>query len=87
MADDIRRPVEALADSPYLMIGLDGTSDHSQPMTAQLDKRCERQILVLRNKQNRLAPGGPAMAQFSSKGTICSRASTSSAEPRKPIPP
>ena len=69
MADDIRDKMwKALADSPYLMIGLDGTADHSQPMTAQLDKHANGAFWFYTNKQNRLAPGGPAMAQFSSKG-------------------
>jgi general stress protein 26 len=69
MADDIRKLMwKALADSPFLMIGLTGTDDHSQPMTAQLDKDADGEFWFYTNKQNRLAPGGPAMAQFSAKG-------------------
>ncbi|TPG18537.1 general stress protein [Sphingomonas koreensis] len=69
MSDDIREKMwKAMADSPFLMIGLENTADHSQPMTAQLDKDADGKFWFYTNKQNRLAPGGPAMAQFSAKG-------------------
>ncbi|MGN6375605.1 MAG: pyridoxamine 5'-phosphate oxidase family protein [Sphingomonas sp.] len=69
MADDIRKTMwKALADSPFLMIGLTDTDEHRQPMTAQLDKHADSEFWFYTNKQNRLATGGPAMAEFSSKG-------------------
>jgi general stress protein 26 len=69
MSDEIRQKMwKAMADSPYVMIGLTDNHDHSQPMTAQLDKDADGKFWFYTNKQNRLAPGGPAMAQFSSKG-------------------
>ena len=56
-----------MADSPFLMIGLtDG--GHSEPLTAQLDKDQVDTIFFFVGKDNRLAKGGAAMAQFVSKG-------------------
>lgn len=54
--------------SPFLMVGLDGNDDHSLPMTAQLDKDADSAFWFYTSRDNRLAPGGPAMAQFSAKG-------------------
>ena len=69
MSDEIRQKMwKAMADSPYVMIGLTDNHDHSQPMTAQLDKDADGKFWFYTDKQNRLAPVGPAMAQFSSKG-------------------
>lgn len=71
MADDqdifetFRSKLEA---SPFVMIGLDETPDHSQPMTAQLAKGETRAIWFFMGRDNRLAMGGPAMAQFAAKG-------------------
>lgn len=69
MSDEITRKMwKAMADSPYLMIGLTGTSDHSQPMTAQLDEEAHGYFWFYTNRQNKLAGGGEAMAQFAAKG-------------------
>ena len=69
MPDDIRKTMwEAMADSPYLMVGLVADGEHSQPMTAQLDEDAHGKFWFYTNKQNRLAGGGRAMAQFASKG-------------------
>lgn len=56
-----------LADSPFVMIGLhDG--GHSIPLTAQLDEDQVDTLFFFVGKDNRLAQGGAAMAQFVSKG-------------------
>lgn len=57
-----------LADSPFLMIGLDGGGQHSEPLTAQLDQDQVDTLFFFVGKDNRLAGGGRAMAQFVSKG-------------------
>lgn len=57
-----------LEDSPFLMIGLDETPDHSQPMTAQLADGRDRTLWFFMGRDNKLAMGGPAMAQFVAKG-------------------
>ena len=63
---------KALAKSPFLMVKLDDSQDHALPMTAQLDKEegpaHGGAVWFFTDKNNRLAPGGLAMAQFSSKG-------------------
>lgn len=69
MAESIRKTMwEAMEDSPFLMVGLTGSHEHSEPMTAQLDKNADGCFWFYTRKDNRLAPGGPAMAQFASKG-------------------
>jgi general stress protein 26 len=55
---------EAMADSPYVMISLDGSDDHSEPMRAQLDKDADGHFWFYTTKTNRIAAGGTAMAQF-----------------------
>ncbi|MBY8825804.1 pyridoxamine 5'-phosphate oxidase family protein [Sphingomonas colocasiae] len=54
--------------SPYLMVGLEDGHRHSVPMTAQLDKHADSAFWFYTATDNRLAPGGPAMAQFAAKG-------------------
>ncbi|MEO5493789.1 MAG: pyridoxamine 5'-phosphate oxidase family protein [Sphingomonas sp.] len=56
-----------LADSPFVMIGLDD-GRHSEPLTAQLDEDQVDTLFFFIGKDNRLAGGGQAMAQFVSKG-------------------
>ncbi|MFY9349999.1 pyridoxamine 5'-phosphate oxidase family protein [Sphingobium sp.] len=56
-----------LSESPFLMVGLIGSTEHSLPMTAQLDPAANHCFWFYTSKDNRLAPGGPAMAQFSAK--------------------
>lgn len=56
-----------LSESPYLMIGLENGHDHSIPMTAQLDKDANHAFWFYTSRDNRLAAGGPAMAQFAGK--------------------
>ncbi len=57
-----------LADSPFVMIGPMDGSQHSEPLTAQLDKDQVDTLFFFIGKDNRLAGGGKAMAQFVSKG-------------------
>lgn len=59
----------ALAFSPFLMVRLQGSSEHSLPMTSVLDEDIQPEtIWFFTTKDNRLAAGGPAMAQFVSRG-------------------
>lgn len=58
---------EKMAKSPFLMVGLIDGGQHSLPMTAQLDPDVEGKFWFYTSKDNRLAPGGPAMAQYASK--------------------
>lgn len=63
------RFVEALKSGPFVMIGLDDTPDHSEPMTAQVGPDGNAATLwFFTTTDNRIAIGGPAMAQFASKG-------------------
>ena len=69
MSDDIKQQFwKALAASPYLMVGATGEREHHIPMNAQLDKDANSAFWFFTATDNRLAAGGPAMAQFASKG-------------------
>ncbi|MBB6427544.1 pyridoxamine 5'-phosphate oxidase family protein [Sphingopyxis sp. JAI128] len=69
MSDDIKQQFwKALADSPYVMLGATGERDHHIPMNVQLDKDANSAVWFFTSADNRLAGGGPAMAQFASKG-------------------
>lgn len=57
-----------LADSPFVMIGPIDGSRHSEPLTAQLDEDQVDTLFFFIARDNRLAAGGGAMAQFVSKG-------------------
>ena len=59
---------KSLKHSPFVMIGLDDTPDHSQPMTAQIDGEDRETLWFFTGRDNRMAIGGPAMAQYVSKG-------------------
>jgi len=59
---------EKMSDGPFLMIGLTSTHEHSEPLTAMLDEDQVDRIYFFVGRDNRLAKGGPAMAQFVSKG-------------------
>ena len=68
MSDDIKQKFwKALDASPYLMVGQTGERDHHIPMNAQLDKDAHSAFWFFTATDNRLASGGPAMAQFASK--------------------
>src|SRR3546814_5473535 len=57
-----------LSVGPFMMVCLSNTHSHSEPLTAQLDRDQVDTIFFFIGKDNRLAQGGPAMAQFVSKG-------------------
>jgi general stress protein 26 len=57
-----------MSHSPFLMIGLIDGGQHSEPLTVQLDKDQVDTLWFFIGKDNRLARGGAAMAQFVSKG-------------------
>lgn len=55
-----------MTEGPFVMIGLEGS--HAEPLTVQLDKDQVDTLLFFVGRDNRLVPGGKAMAQFVSKG-------------------
>ncbi|ATE63032.1 pyridoxamine 5'-phosphate oxidase family protein [Rhizorhabdus dicambivorans] len=59
---------DKLTQSPFMMVGLHEPHMHSAPLTAQLDKDQVDTIWFFVARDNRLTSGGPAMAQFMSKG-------------------
>lgn len=68
MSNDIKTQFwKALADSPYVMVGATGERAHHIPMNAQLDQDASGAFWFFTATDNRLAGGGPAMAQFASK--------------------
>lgn len=69
MSDTIEQTFwKALADSPFVMVGLMESQEHSIPMTTQLDKEAEGAIWFFTSDDNRFAEGGDATIQFASKG-------------------
>ena len=59
---------DKMAESPFVMVGLTGGGEHSEPLTAQLDRDLVDTLYFFVGKDNRLIGGGAAMAQFVSKG-------------------
>jgi len=59
---------EALADSPFVMLQLDGLAASAAPMTAQLDEDAKHAIWFFTGRDNHFARLGPATATFASKG-------------------
>ena len=57
-----------LKSSPFVMLGLTGNGEHSEPLTAQIDDDKPNTLYFFVAKDNRAARGGDAMAQFVSKG-------------------
>ncbi|MFW2350701.1 pyridoxamine 5'-phosphate oxidase family protein [Qipengyuania sp.] len=57
----------ALADSPFLFLELDGRSDTSVPMTAQLDKDANSTIWFFTQKKSDFAQLGKVKASFVGK--------------------
>ena len=73
MTDDIRKDFwKSLSHSPFVMLRLEGGGAHALPMTAQLDKDLGPKkggaVWFFTQTGSRIAQGGKAMAQFSSKG-------------------
>ncbi|MFL0412581.1 pyridoxamine 5'-phosphate oxidase family protein [uncultured Sphingomonas sp.] len=59
--------LKKLEASPYVMIGLmDG--EHSEPMSVKLDETQPNTLFMFSARDNRIAKGGEAMAQFVGKG-------------------
>lgn len=72
MADDTPQEIAAkfldkLKSSPFVMIGLND-GQHSEPMTAQIDDDQPNTLFFFAGRDNRIAQGGQAMAQFVGKG-------------------
>lgn len=59
--------IAKLKASPFVMIGLED-GQHSEPMTAQLDDDRPNTLFFFAGRDNRIAGGGKAMAQFVGKG-------------------
>lgn len=65
MTEDIRKTMwDAMAESPLLMVKLDGSHIHAEPLTAQLDPDAHGRFWFYISRDNRIARGGRAMAQF-----------------------
>jgi general stress protein 26 len=65
IADDFLARIKS---SPFIMIGLEGDGQHSEPLTAQIDDDQPNTLFFFTARDNRIARGGSAMAQFVSKG-------------------
>jgi general stress protein 26 len=59
---------KALADSPFLMLELDGDTHSAAPMTAQLDESAHHAIWFFAARDGKWSNLGPAHATFASKG-------------------
>lgn len=59
---------ESFQQSPFIMMRLQGSTEHSEPMTAQLDKDAHHTIWFFTTRDNRIAAGGKAMGQVATKG-------------------
>ena len=57
----------ALADSPFLFLELDGQSETSVPMTAQLDEDANSSIWFFTQKNSSFAKLGKVKASFTGK--------------------
>ena len=69
MDDDTRETFwKAFAESPFIMMRLEGSNEHAEPMTAQLDKDAHHAIWFFLARNNRIAAGGTAMGQVATKG-------------------
>ncbi len=58
----------AMADSPFVMLQLDGDPSTAVPMTAQLDKDANSSIWFYSQKNSSFAQLGPVTATFEGKG-------------------
>ncbi|MCB2047389.1 MAG: pyridoxamine 5'-phosphate oxidase family protein [Novosphingobium sp.] len=59
---------ESFNKSPFIMVRLEGSTDHAEPMTAQLDKDAHHTVWFFTTRDNRIGKGGRAMGQVSTKG-------------------
>ena len=68
-ADELKEKFwKAFADSPFVFVSLQDTTDDAVVMTAQLDKDANSEIWFFCNKDSHLAAMGPATCTFTSKG-------------------
>lgn len=68
-ADELKKKFWlALADSPFIMLQLDGDPSTAVPMTAQLDKDANSSIWFFTQKNSSFARMGPVTATFEGKG-------------------
>jgi general stress protein 26 len=67
--DELRKKFwQALADSPYLFLQRDGSSDTAVPMSPQLDKDAQGAIWFFTHRHSAFADLGTVTATFQSKG-------------------
>jgi len=59
---------KAFESSPFIMMRLENSNEHAEPMTAQLDRDAHHAIWFFCARDNRIAAGGPAMGQVATKG-------------------
>lgn len=59
---------KAFQDSPFIMMRLENSNEHAEPMTAQLDRDAHHAIWFFLARDNRIAAGGAAMGQVATKG-------------------
>jgi general stress protein 26 len=55
------------ASSPYIMMRLNGSNEHAEPMTAQLDKDAHHAVWFYLARDNRIAAGGTAIGQVATR--------------------
>ncbi len=60
--------LEKLRASPFVMVGLDDSRQHHEPLTAQIDDDKPNTLYFFVGRDNRIAGGGAAMAHFVGKG-------------------
>lgn len=58
----------AFADSPFIMMRLRDSDEHSEPMTAHLDREAHHEIWFFTAQSNRIAKGGKAIGEVITKG-------------------
>lgn len=54
---------KAFQPSPIIMMRLQGSAEHPEPMTAQLDRNAHHAIWLFARRGNRIAGGGKAVGQ------------------------
>lgn len=59
---------KAFADSPVIMMRLEGAGSHAEPMTAQLDPEAQHEFWFFTTRDNRIGKGGRAMGQIMTRG-------------------
>ncbi len=68
-ADDLKKKFwKSMADSPFVMLQMDGDPSTAVPMTAQLDKDANSSIWFFTQKNSSFARLGPVTATFEGKG-------------------